>query len=62
MQTVEMLERSSRLREDAGMYERRDRAKIRLRKGGFEPTPRGVVMEGEMEVLGAREHGDGGGG
>ena len=45
-----MLQRGGRLREDAGMYERRDRAKIGLGKGKFLSQPGGMVIEEELEV------------
>ena len=41
-----MLERGGRLHEDVGMYERRDRAKIGLRKGEFLSQRAGLDGDG----------------
>ena len=50
MRTAEMLERGGCLREDTGMYERRDRAKIGLGEGKLLSQQGGMVMEGELEA------------
>ena len=50
MRTAEMLERGGCLREDTGMYERRDRAKIGLGEGKLLSQQGGMVMEEQLEV------------
>ena len=43
-----MLERGGRLHEDSGVYERRDRTEVGLRKGEF--LSHRMVMEEELEA------------